>query len=135
LRDFFERGARAPLVLIDEFARTTTPREGRALLVALLERLRGGGARALAATHLHGVAREAGVAHYTIAGLRELPPRPRVPLDLAAALNLIGAAMDYRLLPGDEDEAVAGDALTLADALGLDAALVARARAELNGPG
>ena len=132
LRGFFERGARRPLLLIDEFARTTTPREGRALLVALLERLRERGASALAATHLHGIAREAGTAHFAIAGLREIPARTQTPLDLAAALNLIGAAMDYRLIAGDEDETVGGDALALADVLGLDADVVARARAELN---
>jgi len=40
--------------------------------------------------------------------------------------------MDYRLIAGDEDETVGGDALALADVLGLDADVVARARAELN---
>ncbi len=131
LRDFFERGASRALALVDEFARTTTPREGRALLVALLEKLRERGAVALAATHLHGVAREAGAAHFAIAGLRDVPQRPARPLSLGAALDLIGGAMDYRLLAGDEAESAGGDALALADVLGLDAGLVARARAEL----
>lgn len=135
LRAFLERGARRPLVLLDEFARTTTPREGRALLVALLERLREDGARALAATHLHGIARRAGVAHYAIAGLRRLPERSGRPLALGAALDAIAAAMDYRLRPGDEDDAARGDALALADVLGLDGELLARARAELERPG
>lgn len=131
LRDLFERDARRALVLIDEFARTTTPREGRALLVALLQRLAERDARALAATHLHGVAREAGAAHYAIAGLRALPPRSRPPLALGAALHLIAEAMDYRLRRGGEEDAAQADALALADALGLDEELVARARREL----
>lgn len=135
LRDCLERAARRPLILVDEFARTTTPREGRALLIALLDALRARGALALAATHLHGIAREAGVAHYAIAGLRRSPPRAAGARDLSAALESIAAAMDYRLRPGDEDEAARGDALALADALGLDAALLARARAELLGAG
>jgi hypothetical protein len=63
--------------------------------------------------------------------LRDVPQRPARPLSLGAALDLIGGAMDYRLLAGDEADSAGGDALALADVLGLDAGLVARARAEL----
>jgi DNA mismatch repair protein MutS2 len=128
---FLERSARNPLALIDEFARTTSPREGRALLVALLETLRERGAHALAATHLHGIAAEAGVAHFAIVGLRELPARDGAPRDLASALERIGRAMDYRITRVDEDAVPRADALALADLLGLDPELLARARATL----
>jgi hypothetical protein len=131
LRDLLERRSERALVLVDEFARTTTPREGRALLVALLQVLRARGALALAATHLHGVAREAGVAHFAIVGLHALPPLSKPPLALAAALSLIGSAMDYRLRRGDEDEIDRADALALAELLGLDPDLIRRARADL----
>lgn len=132
LRDMLERHPERALVLVDEFARTTTPREGRALLVALLQVLRARGALALAATHLNGVAREAGVTHFAIAGLHALPPRSTPPLDLAAALDLIGGAMDYRLRRNEEDEIGRADALTLAEVLGLDTDLIRRARADLS---
>jgi len=59
------------LLLIDDFARTTGPREGRALLVALVEALAARGTFALVTTHFEGVALAAGVAHLTIAGLGE----------------------------------------------------------------
>jgi DNA mismatch repair ATPase MutS len=118
-------------VLIDEFARTTSPREGRALLVALLERLAAGDARGLAATHLHGIAAEAGAEHFAIVGLRELPPRSGTPRDLASALERIGRAMDYRIARVDEDALPRADALDLAALLGLDDELLARARAAL----
>lgn len=131
LRTFLARDARRALVLVDEFARTTSPREGRALLVALLEILRERGACGLAATHLARIAADAGVAHFAIGGLGDLAPGGDVPLELDAALARIARAMDYRLARVDERAVPAADAIALAEALGLDGALVARAREAL----
>lgn len=131
LRDFLARGAPRALALVDEFARTTSPREGRALLVALVETLRERGAVALAATHLSRIAEDAGVAHYAVAGLRDLPQRSDAPLDLDEAIERIARVMDYRVTRVDEESVSRADALALADVLGLDAALIARARAVL----
>ncbi len=135
LRAFLARPPRRALALVDEFARTTSPREGRALLVALLERLRDRGALGLAATHLADIARDAGVAHYAVGGVRAdargFADDLEAPLDLDAALARIARAMDYRIARVDEDAVPAADALELARALGLDAPLVARARAAL----
>lgn len=131
LRDFLSRDLARPLVLIDEFARTTSPREGRALLVAVLEALHERGALALAATHLANVA-PGGAAHFAIGGLHALPPRAGAPLDLEAALRRIGRAMDYRLHRVASDAAPPADAIALADALGLDPTLIARALGEIH---
>jgi hypothetical protein len=131
LRAFLARDARRALVLVDEFARTTSPREGRALLVALLETLGARGAFGLAATHLAHVARAAGVAHYASGGLRALPPRPPAPLPLERALERIASAMDYGLTRVDEQAESLSHAIELADALGLDPLLLARAREAL----
>lgn len=131
LRDFLARGVPRALVLVDEFARTTSPREGRALLVALLETLRERGTLALAATHLSRIAKDAGVAHYAVAGLRGLPERSDAPLDLDEAIERIARVMDYRVDRVDEESASRADALALADVLGLDRDLIARARAVL----
>jgi hypothetical protein len=133
LRSFFERGPRRALVLIDEFARTTTPHEGRALSIALLDALRERGACVLAATHLSQIAADAGVAHFAIVGLRTLPAREAGTPDLSHALERIAAAMDYRVERVAEEATARADAIALADALGLDAAVVARARAILGG--
>ncbi|MBV8579867.1 MAG: hypothetical protein JOZ86_04460 [Candidatus Eremiobacteraeota bacterium] len=116
------------LVLVDEFARTTGPREGRALLVAFVEALRARGAFALVATHFDGVARAAGVAHLQIAGLREHALNALDANDLDAALDAINAAMDYRVVAAHDGEAPS-DALALARLLGLGDDVVARARA------
>jgi hypothetical protein len=115
------------LVLVDEFARTTGPREGRALLVAFVEALRARGAFALVATHFDGVARTARVPHLRIAGLREHGLSAVDANDLDAALDAINAAMDYHVVPAS-DGASESDALALARLLGLDEAVVARAR-------
>jgi hypothetical protein len=132
LRRFLESDARRALVLVDEFARTTSPREGRALLVALLESLRERGAIGLAATHLTGIARAAGVPHFAGGGLHGLAPHEGAPLELSAALARIAAAMDYGLTKVEEDAAPAADALALAEALGLAPAIIARAKAALS---
>ncbi|HTD37877.1 MAG TPA: hypothetical protein VK669_10215, partial [Candidatus Limnocylindrales bacterium] len=118
----------ATLVLVDEFARTTGPREGRALLIALVEALRGCGALALVATHFDAVAEAAGVIHLRVAGLRAEALDTIRASDLDAALEAIGAAMDYRIVAAD-GAATASDAVALARLLGLDARIVDRATA------
>ncbi len=130
LRDLLEDEQRRMFLLIDEFARTTTPHEGQALLVAVIGRLRQRGICALVATHLSGVARAAGVAHLAVRGLRTVPSRP-LNGDLAAALEALAAAMDYTLLEVGADDPGQTDALALARLLGLDDELVAAASAAL----
>jgi DNA mismatch repair protein MutS2 len=115
------------LVLVDEFARTTGPREGRALLAAFAEGLRERRAFALCATHFDAVAEAAHVEHLRIAGLRHGLLAAVDGADLDAALDAINAAMDYRVVDARGGEE-ASDALALARLLGFDAALVERAR-------
>jgi hypothetical protein len=124
-RDALVAASSRTLVLIDEFARTTGPREGRALLVALLEALRSRNALTLAATHFAGVATAARVAHVRIAGLGTSFAQLDV-VDVTTALDAINAAMDYRIVAADE-ALDASDALALAQLLGFDADVVRRA--------
>jgi DNA mismatch repair protein MutS2 len=126
LREILERGAARLFVLVDEFARTTTPHEGKALLVALLERLRERGACGMVATHLGGVAEEAGARHFAVRGLRDIPKRPENG-DLHAALAALGASMDYTIAEVTGGESPRADAIALASLLGLDDAIVAAA--------
>jgi len=127
LRAFMERGATRPLVLLDEFARTTSPREGRALAIAVVETLRARGAVGLAVTHLGGIASATHAPHYTLGGTGAAPPPATAPLDLAAALARIALARDYQLVRIEESAQPPAGALALAAALGLDPALLARA--------
>ncbi|HEX3468835.1 MAG TPA: hypothetical protein VHT05_12230 [Candidatus Elarobacter sp.] len=127
-RETLAQASSRTLILIDEFARTTGPREGRALLIAFAEALRARGALALVATHFDGIAETAHVPHLRIAGLRELGLDAVRANDLDAALDAINRAMDYRVVDA-RDAAAASDALALAALLGFDASVIARARA------
>jgi DNA mismatch repair protein MutS2 len=130
LRDTLTDGARPRLVLLDEFARTTTPREGKALLIALIERLQGERACGLAATHLAGVAEAAHVRHYAVRGLRGIPHRPATD-DLAEALETLAASMDYTLEEVHGERTREADAIALASLLGIDDGVIAAAHRAL----
>lgn len=126
LRDLLERQSHPLFVLADEFARTTTPHEGKALLVALVERLRASSACGLIATHLAGVAQEAGVRHFAVRGLRDIPRR-RPAADLHEALAALAASMDYSIAEVRDADAAGSDAIALAALLGLDERFIAAA--------
>ncbi|HMF28521.1 MAG TPA: hypothetical protein VKE42_07100, partial [Candidatus Cybelea sp.] len=123
LRAILERNASRLLILVDEFARTTTPHEGKALLVALLERLRERGACGLAATHLAGIPAAAGVRHFAVRGLRGIPGRPPTQ-DVGEALSALADAMDYTIAEVAADDRPRADAIALTALLGLDEAFV-----------
>jgi hypothetical protein len=123
LREVLDRKSPRLFVLIDEFARTTTPHEGKALLVALLERLREREARGMVATHLAGVAAEAGARHFAVRGLRGIPERPPTG-DLHQALATLAASMDYTIVEVGEEMVAGSDAIALAALLGLDPSLI-----------
>lgn len=126
LKDLLTSDAVRLLVLADEFARTTNPREGKALVVALLQRLRARGACGLAATHLEGVAEAAGARHFAVRGLREIPAGPAPEVD--AALAALAGSMDYRVSEVTGDGAARADAIALAALLGVEPAYVEAAR-------
>ncbi|MGC1379544.1 MAG: hypothetical protein WA814_00830 [Candidatus Baltobacteraceae bacterium] len=126
LKDILDRNASRLLVLIDEFARTTTPHEGKALLIALLGRLRERGALGMVATHLGGVASAAGARHFAVRGLRGIPKRPAAP-SLEEALQALAASMDYTITEVTGDDLSRADAIALTALLGIDDEFVAAA--------
>ncbi len=126
LKAILARKAPRLLILADEFARTTTPHEGRALLVALLARLRERGACGMAATHLAGIPEAAAVRHFAVRGLRDIPAQPSRP-DVADALSALAGAMDYTIAEVRGDEEPRADAIALTALLGMDEAFVAAA--------
>jgi DNA mismatch repair ATPase MutS len=119
LREVLERKPQRLFALFDEFARTTTPREGKALLVAVLERLREGAVCGLAATHLAGVAKAADVRHFAVRGLRGIPKRPATG-DLHEALASLASSMDYTIEEVVDERTRPSDAIALASLLGVD---------------
>jgi len=127
LRDLLERPLRRTLLLIDEFARTTTPHEGKALLVALVDALRKRGKLAFVATHLAGVAAASGARHFAVRGLRSVPKQRSVARDLNAALAALGDSMDYSIVEVTDGKERQADAIALAHLLGLDEEIVSLA--------
>lgn len=126
LKTILERAAPRLLILVDEFARTTTPREGRALLIALLERLGERHACGMLATHLADIAEAAGVRHFAVRGLRpivHLTPAA----DVGEALSALAGAMDFSIGEVSRNEAPRGDAIALTGLLGIDKPFVDRA--------
>lgn len=126
LNEIMARPGARMLVLIDEFARTTTPHEGKALLVALVRALRRRGRLAFIATHLAGIAEKAGVRHFAVRGLRNVPETPPHG-DLNAALAALAKSMDYAVVEVRGDGRRQADAIALAHLLGMEDDLVAEA--------
>lgn len=105
---------------LDEPARGTNPREGKALVAALATRLGAQACVAVLATHYDGVGTRA-QAHYQAAGLRAMPHA--APGD--DPLALIARHMDYGLLRVDAQTRAPQEALTVCRLLGLDGAVLA----------
>nr|WP_320132205.1 hypothetical protein [uncultured Holophaga sp.] len=126
--EHLDEGAANTLLLLDEFARTTSSREAEALLGALLERLaREPGACTLCSTHLRGLVRSPGIDYRCMAGLKAGAAEGLGgATGLEERIRQIDRLMDYRLV---EDGGPGGvsDALTIASLLGLPGALVTRA--------
>jgi DNA mismatch repair ATPase MutS len=123
LQEILMRSAPRLLIFVDEFARTTTPHEGKALVVALTERLRQRNACALIATHLQGVAAAAGAVHFAVRGLNGIRMAPAA-RNLHEALEALAASMDYTIADVSDDGVPDADAIALAELLGLDSEFV-----------
>jgi len=114
------------LLLMDEFARTTSSGEAEAILAAVLEAVaRKPGTVALCSTHFHGVPRLHGVRYLRMAGLRKDVRAVGKDSPNTDTIAEIAKAMTYRLV--DDDEGRASDAIAVARMLGLDESLAQRA--------
>lgn len=117
------------LVLLDEVARTTSPREGRALLIGTLRGLTARGATAVAATHLDHVAERCSAAHFRLAGIdaRFLFEPNASPAQLLRSLE---DAFDRRFLRVEDEKDQISQAFEVARALGMPADILDYAREE-----
>src|SRR5256886_2485645 len=116
LRQILEAAGPGTLVLIDEIAADTDPREGAALAVAALERLVGAGAQVLITTHLE---------ELKALGLSE----PRF-ASASVGFDLQRLAPTYRLQIGEIGRS---SAIEIAARVGIPADVCARARELLGG--
>lgn len=128
LRDVLATTGENGLIFIDEFARTTNPAEGVALLIAIISSLRRRGCIGFVATHLAGIAAAADAPHFAVRGLRDVP-KHAASQDLAAVLAALGDAMDYRIARVARADTSHADAIALASLLGIDTQIITEAYA------
>lgn len=121
------------LILIDELARGTNPREGYAISKALIEHLCQGQAKAIITTHYDGLTSGEGVAHYQVNGLTGLDFETIKDQIGEKGMSLLHAYMDYRLTEVSQNRAIPKEALRIAQIMGLAPEIINRAKAILGG--
>ncbi|HHY10113.1 MAG TPA: hypothetical protein GX528_06055 [Firmicutes bacterium] len=127
LQNAVEKSGTAGLILVDEIAHGTNPQEGAALAGAVVERLHSRPAYTVVTTHYPPLARLQGPRQLRVAGLDEKKVRK---YSFAGREDILRRFMDYNLVPwqGPADCEVSGDAALVAETMGLDAEIIARAK-------
>lgn len=127
LKDSGKRG----LILIDELARGTNPKEGYAISKAIMNHLKARPVISLITTHFDGLADEPDILHLQVTGLsgvdfetlrRELNESGTLGIDAVHQL------MDYRLRVIHGPEEVPKDAINISRLMGLDEGILDEAR-------
>ncbi|MCT4584996.1 MAG: hypothetical protein N4A54_08750 [Peptostreptococcaceae bacterium] len=110
------------LIIMDEFARGTNPKEGRNLLKGLLNYLKDKDTISLLTTHYDNVY-ENWMNHYQVVGLKNVDfkdLKELIKFDKKYSVEIIQKHMDYRLLKMDEGKNVPKDAFNICKLLGLE---------------
>lgn len=113
------------LLLIDELARTTNPDEGKAIVSAVLERLKDTDSVSLVSTHYGNLPNE--VRRLRIRGFREEKIAENADAE-SFDISRIQACMDYSVVEDNEQNTPPAEALRIADLLGFDAETLALAK-------
>lgn len=122
------------LILIDELARGTNPREGYAISKAIIGRLKKQSSISVITTHFDGLADDPEVKHLQVLGLSDAnfdQIMLEMENDPQRGLALLHESMDYRLKEIHTPEEVPKDAIHIAQLMGLDEELLEAARAAL----
>lgn len=122
------------LILIDELARGTNPREGYAISKAIIGRLKTQSSIAVITTHFDGLADDPEVKHLQVLGLSDAnfdQIMLEMENDPQRGLALLHESMDYRLKEIHTPEEVPKDAIHIAQLMGLDEGLLEAAKAAL----
>lgn len=120
-------GGKTCLLLLDEFAKGTNPKEGEALCSAVLRYLAGSPHSCVAATHFTAPSQLPELAQFTMAGLDEEALQTisdGTEIKLKDRLKLMSQAMDYRLIRLDGLQSPPPAAVKIARALGLPEAIL-----------
>jgi dsDNA-specific endonuclease/ATPase MutS2 len=125
------------LILIDELARGTNPKEGFAISMAIVHYLRNAGAMTLITTHFDGLADAPDVHHLQVMGLSFVDFK-EVLLEMEnhpeKGIELLKKSMDYRLKEIHSPEEVPKDAIQIAALMGLNEGILEDAKRQLLAP-
>lgn len=122
------------LILIDELARGTNPKEGYAISKALINQLKTKSSMTIITTHFDGLADADDVKHLQVCGLQnvEFSKLKNEIDDPAIGMDILHEHMDYRLKVIHSPEEVPKDAVRIAHLMGLDQSILEDARKILN---
>lgn len=119
------------LILIDELARGTNPKEGYAISKAIMNHLKTKPVVSVITTHFDGLADEPEVLHLQVVGLSGIDFETlRLGLDEAGTLGIdaVHQLMDYRLRVIHGPEEVPKDAINISRLMGLDEGILDEAK-------
>lgn len=131
VRDAVKIAALDGLILIDELARGTNPREGYAISKAIIHNLKRQASMTVITTHFDGLADEPDVRHLQVTGLSGANFEQimlEMENDPARGLALLHESMDYRLKEIHDREEVPKDAIHIAQLMGLDEGILEEAK-------
>lgn len=132
LKEILDNSKERSLLLIDEIASGTNPAEGLALTKSLVDYLKDRAYISLITTHFETVTFDAGVKNMQVMGLagadfakldREIRYAGR-----QERIKIIAKYMDYRLMPVHHAKEIPKDALNIAKMLGIDKAIIEKAK-------
>lgn len=118
------------LLLIDELARGTNPKEGYAISRALIEHLSDTKLTSIITTHYDGLTSINGVDHYQVKGLSGIDFST---LSEEKGMVLLHELMDYRLNRVSQLDEIPKDALRISEFMGLDQKIIDNAKKVLGG--
>lgn len=115
------------LILIDELARGTNPKEGFAISKAMINYLKVRKSVSVITTHFDGLADEEDVRHLQVKGLKHVNFED-LKINLLGNLEVIHQMMDYRLEVIEGKESVPKDAIHISKLMGVDDEILQDAR-------
>lgn len=130
LRKVLEQMRENGLILLDELASGTNPKEGSCISRAIVAYLNKGESMSLVTTHYDGVGNMPDVTHLQVVGLnrKRWTELQQVIEEKGWSPGLFEEAMDYRLLRKEPGTPVPKDAIAVAEIMGLNQEILQEAR-------
>lgn len=114
------------LILLDELASGTNPKEGYAITKAIMEYFKNKSCKLVVTSHYDGLEEDSYVNHYFVKGLEDIDLE-RINKDFP-----LHELMDYTLIKGSSDNKVSMEAVNIAKFMGIDENIIDRAKKILN---